>query len=230
MSIRQQTSAQFLNGSGAVTLTLPSVAVAANAILVVLNGYNGGGSVTATVTDDKSGGSNSYTTDAATNAAARTMFFYAPNIGACQTITLTPGGSINGFWQAFEIDNVPTSSILAATSVFYTDSDSSPNASVTTAAPSQATNIVFAACATREDFMVTPTLGDPTSGHTRLQLDTSTVGASISSSIAYKSGNASAQSATWTHSTGAPGSAGIIVIKQNAGGSAVPTIVRNYLR
>ena len=160
MSIRQQSSGAFLNTSSPVSLSFPSGCAAGNAILAVLCGHDGGGSVSATVADDKSGGSNTYNTDATTDAAARVMCFYAENIGVCQQLTLTPAANINGFWQIFEIDNLPASSILAAASGSYTDPDSSPNASVTSGTPSQATNIVFAAACSREDFG-TFTLTDP---------------------------------------------------------------------
>lgn len=211
MAIRQSIAKQFVNTSSAFNASFAAATLAGSTVLVVLNGYDGGGTVTATCSDDKSGGTNTYTQVASTDAAARVLFYYSQNAGACQQITLTPGGNINGFWQAFEI-TAPASSVDGA-AAFYSDADSSPNASVTSATPTQTGDIAFAACCTRENFG-TFTLAGP-SGWTSDHLDTTQVGASISSSIAHKTADASAQTATWTHGTGSPGAAGVILFLQN---------------
>jgi hypothetical protein len=212
VSIRQTIAEQYTSGNTPVTATFGAATIAGNAILVAANGYNGGGATPPAVTDDSS---NAYGQEFSSAANARTYFFLCGNIAgkASQTITMTPGASGDLFWQAWEVDSVNNAVPRATTTTFYVDADSNPNPSVTSDTPTQAGNIVFVACGTRENFG-TFALTDPTSGYTRDHLDLVQSGSAISSSMAHKSGSGSAQTAAWTCNTGAPGSAGIIVLKQ----------------
>lgn len=213
MAIRQTIAKTYFNSASAQNASFASPCVAGNTILIALNAYRGGGGITCSASDDSAGGANGYVEYSATDAAARTMFFITQDIVAAQQLTLTPGATLNAFWQAWEISNCPASS-LDQLPQFYSDADSSPNASVTSLTPSQTGNLVFVACCSREDS-VSFTLTSP-SGYTVEHLDTTQSGASISSSMAYKTGTTSTQTASWTHGTGFPGSAGIIMVKQSS--------------
>ena len=210
MAIVQSIAKRYFSAGSPDAAAFASPTTAGNAILVAVNLYNGGGAGDITVSDDST---NTYGNDKSSAANARTMFFLAANIAgkASQTVTLTPTSSDGTFWQAWELSEVPTSSLQATSVVFYVDSDSNPNPSVTSGTPSQSGNIVFVSCGSRENFGAFA-LTSP-AGYTVDHLDTST--GSLSSSMAHKTGSGSAQSASWTCNTGAAGSAGIIVIKQN---------------
>lgn len=216
MSIAQTVAKTYFNTSSPFTLVFGAPATAGRVILVAINMYDGGAGHDASCADDKSGGSNSYTAYGSPDLAARTKFFVAENIGAAQTITITPTATINGFAQAWEISETPASSVVEGTPVFYSDADSSPDASVTMGSSATVGNLVFVACGTRENFG-TFALANPTTGYTSDHLDTTQSGAQIASSMAHKTVTvADAQTAAWSHDSGSPGSAGIIVIKQQA--------------
>lgn len=210
----QTITVRYVSAGSADATTFGSATTAGNAILIGVNTYNGGGSPDWVPTDDSS---NTYVPYKSSAGDARTMWFLALNIAgkASQQITMTPDAAGSSFWQAWELSEVPTTNGTADTPVFYTDADSNPNASLTSGTPSQSGNIVFVAAGSRENFG-TFTLVNASSGYTQTHLDTTQSGSSISSNMARKTGSGSAQTATWTHGTGSPGSAGMIILKQNA--------------
>lgn len=217
MAIRQTIAKRFVTGTTTDTAAFAAATLAGSTILIAVDMYNGVQSLGAAFGDDSAGSVNGYTVVASgNNVPAEVVFGYCQNAAACQNIDLTSGETMDGFWQAFEIDNAPASS-LDGTPNFYYDADSNPNASVGLTT-TQDGSIIFVMCGTRENFG-TYTLGNPSTGYTSDHLDTTQSGAQISSSLAHKTASAGAQTADWTHGTGSPGAAGMIAFKQNATGA-----------
>lgn len=118
---------------------------AGNIIIVALRV---GGTATAAVTDDKSGGSNTYNSDVSLNHASfgTGYIFSAPNAGAAKVITITlTGGPTTIRAAIYEYSGIATTTPLDQTSSLYTAAGPAAIDSGTTATTTQASELLFGA-------------------------------------------------------------------------------------
>lgn len=116
---------------------------AGNIIIVALRV---GGTATAAVTDDKSGGSNTYNSDAsnAHSGLGTAYIFSAPNAGTAKVITITlTGGPTTIRAAIYEYSGIATTTPLDKTSGLFTSSGPAAIDSGTTATTTQANELLF---------------------------------------------------------------------------------------
>jgi hypothetical protein len=107
--VQMSATAQNTNDASALTLRFPHPISSANCILV---GFQCGAAVTATITDDTPGGSNTYTQRAAEVTTQHLYLFEAHNVTAGgRTITITFNTFPTNYYSAFAVElyNIDTS-------------------------------------------------------------------------------------------------------------------------
>jgi hypothetical protein len=146
VSIVQRNSSDIASGAGPFTISFGANTTPGNLILVAARV---GGTSTLSVTDDKSGGSNTYNTDASLlhTGLGTAYIFSAPNAGAAKVITLTLSAATTVRVAIYEVSGLATATPLDKTSSLYTATGSTSVNSGNTPTTTQASEWLFGVCA-----------------------------------------------------------------------------------